>query len=84
MGAVIDQHAAPGRGLGPEEYARDAIIHWNGPKVHRGDDLIMAALNMHFGGRAGRGARAARGSAPAILERPVDGAACGGPILEPT
>jgi hypothetical protein len=43
MGAVIYQHAAPGRGLGPE-YARDAFIHWNGPKVHHADDLISAAL----------------------------------------
>jgi hypothetical protein len=50
MGAVIDQHAAPGCGLGPEEYARDAFIHRNGPKLHRAHDLITAALDMHFGG----------------------------------
>jgi len=48
MGNIIDQHAAPGRHLNPEEYAREAFIHWNGPQLHRADRFLAASLNRHF------------------------------------
>jgi hypothetical protein len=48
MGGIIDQHAAPGRHLEPEEYARESYIHWNGPPLHRADALLVAALNHYF------------------------------------
>ena len=50
MGNVIDKHASPTRGLLPENYAREAFIHWNGPPLLRADKLLVAALNHHFAG----------------------------------
>jgi len=54
MGNIIDQHVSPRRGLSPENYSREAFIHWNGPLLHRADAFLTASLNIHFKGNGPR------------------------------
>ena len=49
MGCIIDQHAAGGRHLDPTKYSMEAVIHWNGPKLHHAKSLLHEALDLHFG-----------------------------------
>ena len=50
MGCIVDKHATGARGLGQPKYAREAFIHWNGPKPHDSDRMLAAALDLHFKG----------------------------------
>ena len=51
MGCIVDKHATGARGLGQPKYAREAFIHWNGPKPHDADRMLAAALDLHFKGK---------------------------------
>ena len=49
MGSIVNLHADPQRGLDQENYAMEAMIHWNGPGSPHCENFLTAALNDHFG-----------------------------------
>ena len=51
MGSIVDRHADPRRGLSPDHYTMEAVIHFNGPLMHEADDLLRAALDRFFNGK---------------------------------
>ena len=49
MGCVIDIHASPNRHLNQLAYSDEALVHWNGPKVHEATVFLTRALNLWAG-----------------------------------
>ena len=52
MGSYVDYHSDQRRGLDIEDVGREALIHWNGPPVHKACHIGEAALDGRFGGRS--------------------------------
>jgi hypothetical protein len=52
MGAVIDKHAAGGRGLAHDNYVMEAVVDCNGPTSHQCEGFLVKALDTHFEGKA--------------------------------
>ena len=50
MGSIVDRHADPRRGLSPDNYTKEAMIHFNGPLLHEADQLLSDALDRNFKG----------------------------------
>jgi hypothetical protein len=48
-GSIVSKHADPQRGLAQPNYAREAMIHWNGPASPHCESFLTDALNDHFG-----------------------------------
>ena len=51
MGSIVDRHADPRRGLSPDNYTKEAMIHFNGPLLHEADELLSDALDRNFKGK---------------------------------
>ena len=69
MGGVLDRHASGERHLQQPDYAKEAFIHWNAPKVHDARQLLSAALDRHFKGKAWHFTKSDRGARTASLDR---------------
>ena len=69
MGGVLDRHASGERHLQQPDYAKEAFIHWNAPKVHDAKRLLIAALDRHFKGKAWHFTKSDRGARTASLDR---------------
>jgi hypothetical protein len=48
MGSIMDIHASPRRNLDQENYAQEAIVHFNGPPLNLAEDVVKEALNSRF------------------------------------
>ena len=49
MGKIVAQHGAVKRGLEIENYAKEAVVHWNAPPPALARELCIAALKLHCG-----------------------------------
>ena len=48
MGKIVDDHAAPNRHLALENYAKEAMIDWNAPKVTHAEPYLRECLDHKF------------------------------------
>jgi len=69
MGGVLDRHATGGRHLQQPDYAKEAFIHWNGPRPHKAERLLAAALDRHFGKKPWHFTKADRGRRAGSVDR---------------
>ena len=69
MGGVLDRHATGGRHLQQPDYAKEAFIHWNGPRPHQAVRLLAAALDRHFGKKPWHFTKTDRGARAGSLDR---------------
>ena len=49
-GNYVELHSDRRRGLDVEDVGKEAMIHWNGPKVNKSDHIGKRALDRHFKG----------------------------------
>ena len=47
MGEIVAQHDDVKRGLEIENYAKEAVVHWNAPPPALARELCIAALKLH-------------------------------------
>lgn len=69
MGGIVDRHATGERHLKQPDYAKEAFIHWNGPRPHEAKALLAAALDRHFNGKRWHFQKADRGAHQGTLDR---------------
>ena len=48
MGKMVADHGDVARGLELENYAEEAIVHWNAPPLAQSKGFVTAALKRHF------------------------------------
>lgn len=48
MGSIMDFHASPRRNLHQENYAKEAIVHYNGPPLNLAEGIVKEALDTRF------------------------------------
>jgi hypothetical protein len=69
VSGILDRHATGERHLKQPDYAKEAFIHWNGPRPHEAKALLAAALDRHFNGKRWHFQKADRGAHQGTLDR---------------